>query len=74
MKFESRSCLESSDPYNDTLRHFVGVFKVLDKRCANLWEEYWLLSLLARLESAYSLIWGAREIFGKSGGETLTLL
>ena len=32
------------------------------------------LSLLARLESAYSLIWGAREIWGKSGGETLALL
>ena len=30
--------------------------------------------LLARLESAYSLIWGAREIWGKSGGETLALL
>ena len=30
--------------------------------------------LLARLESAYSLIWGAREIWGKGGGETLALL
>ena len=30
--------------------------------------------LLARLESAYSLIWGARETWGKSGGETLALL
>ena len=30
--------------------------------------------LLAHLESAYSLIWGAREIWGKSGGETLALL
>ena len=30
--------------------------------------------LLACLESAYSLIWGAREIWGKSGGETLALL
>ena len=26
------------------------------------------------LEAAYSLIWGAREIWGKSGGETLALL
>ena len=30
--------------------------------------------LLASLESAYSLIWGAQEIWGKSGGETLALL
>ena len=26
------------------------------------------------LESAYSLNWGAREIWGKDGGETLALL
>ena len=26
------------------------------------------------LESAYSLNWGAREIWGKGGGETLALL
>ena len=26
------------------------------------------------LEAAYSLNWGAREIWGKGGGETLTLL
>ena len=30
--------------------------------------------LLACLESAYSLIWGAQEILGKGGGETLALL
>ena len=30
--------------------------------------------LLARLESAYSLIWGAQEILGKGGGETLAFL
>ena len=30
--------------------------------------------LLARLESAYSLIWGSREIWGKGGGDTLALL
>ena len=31
-------------------------------------------SLLARLESAYSLIWGSYEIWGKGGGDTLALL
>ena len=31
-------------------------------------------SLLARLESAYSLIWGSHEIWGKGGGDTLALL
>ena len=30
--------------------------------------------LLARLESAYSLIWGSHEIWGKGGGDTLALL
>ena len=30
--------------------------------------------LLASLEAAYSLIWGAQEILGKGGGETLALL
>ena len=30
--------------------------------------------LLARLESAYSLIWGSDEIWGKGGGDTLALL
>ena len=42
-----------------------------------LHKEYCLLEiilLLARLESAYSLIWGAQEILGKGGGETLALL
>ena len=34
----------------------------------------YVMLLLARLESAYSLIWGARDIWGKSGGETLALL
>ena len=30
--------------------------------------------LLARLESAYSLIWGSHKIWGKGGGDTLDLL
>ena len=30
--------------------------------------------LLARLESAYSLIWGSHEIWGQDGEETLALL
>ena len=30
--------------------------------------------LLARLESAYSLIWGSHEIWGKGDGDTLALL
>ena len=30
--------------------------------------------LLARLESAYSLIWGSHEIWGKGGGDTLPFL
>ena len=32
------------------------------------------LLLLARLESAYSLIWGSHKIWGKGGGDTLDLL
>ena len=34
--------------------------------------EYCLIA--GSLESAYSLNWGAREIWGKGGGETLALL
>ena len=30
--------------------------------------------LLTRLESAYSLIWGAHRIWGEGGGEALALL
>ena len=30
--------------------------------------------MLAHLESAYSLIWGSHEIWGKGGGHTLALL
>ena len=30
--------------------------------------------LLARLESAYSLIWGAHRIWGEGGGKSLALL
>ena len=30
--------------------------------------------LLARLELAYSLIWGSHKIWGKGGGDTLDLL
>ena len=30
--------------------------------------------LLAHLESAYSLIWGSNEIWGKGGGDTLAFL
>ena len=30
--------------------------------------------LLARLESAYSLIWGSHKIWGKVGGNALALL
>ena len=32
------------------------------------------MSKRARLESAYSLNWGAHEIWGQGGGETLALL
>ena len=32
----------------------------------------WLIA--GSLEAAYSLNWGAREIWGKGGGETLALL
>ena len=32
------------------------------------------LIIAGSLEAAYSLNWGAREIWGKGGGETLALL
>ena len=35
---------------------------------------YLLHDIAGSLEAAYSLNWGAREIWGKGGGETLALL
>ena len=32
------------------------------------------VNIAGSLEAAYSLNWGAREIWGKGGGETLALL
>ena len=35
----------------------------------------WIAAIIAgSLEAAYSLNWGARDIWGKGGGETLALL
>ena len=34
----------------------------------------WIPFIAGSLEAAYSLNWGAREIWGKGGGETLALL
>ena len=42
-----------------TLRHILGPILVI---------------FAGSLEAAYSLNWGAREIWGKGGGETLALL
>ena len=33
-----------------------------------------IILIAGSLEAAYSLNWGAREIWGKGGGETLALL
>ena len=33
-----------------------------------------IIIIAGSLEAAYSLNWGAREIWGKGGGETLALL
>ena len=32
------------------------------------------INIAGSLESAYSLIWGSHEIWGKGGGDTLALL
>ena len=37
-------------------------------------KQYFSIYLLARLESAYSLICGSLKIWGKGGGDTLALL
>ena len=46
---------------------FAAWHLTLDARCV-----YTLIA--GSLEAAYSLNWGAREIWGKGGGETLALL
>ena len=58
-------------------RHFeLDFFRfIVFREPIRTWQEEVFYSLLlARLESAYSLIWGAQEILGKGGGETLALL
>ena len=43
-------------------------FDILHMEC------FQLCFIAGSLEAAYSLNWGAREIWGKGGGETLALL
>ena len=47
-----------------------GILRIFVQICPNLTRT---ILLLARLESAYSLIWGSRKIWGKGGGDTLAL-
>ena len=42
--------------------------------CADDWTTERAIIVAGSLEAAYSLNWGAREIWGKGGGETLALL
>ena len=50
----------------------------LHRMCTSLLEELSLLTcpviIAGSLESAYSLIWGSHEIWGKGGRDTLALL
>ena len=48
-----------------TFLHFLLIQKILFTH---------LSTIAGSLEAAYSLNWGAREIWGKGGGETLALL
>ena len=50
----------------DTGTHLSSVFGISQKRQQPI--------IAGSLEAAYSLNWGAREIWGKGGGETLALL
>ena len=49
-------------------------FSLLSDKTAAAATEPVYSSLLARLESAYSLIWGSHKIWGQGGGEPLALL
>ena len=44
------------------------------KRLMHRVDFYYHRLIAGSLEAAYSLNWGAREIWGKGGGETLALL
>ena len=56
----------------NVFNHGLRTFWILIHSLVEMYEN--LASLLARLESAYSLIWGAQEILGKGGGETFSIL
>ena len=51
------------------LEHYVVVE---NSKCLNIHVGF--IVFAGSLEAAYSLNWGAREIWGKGGGETLALL
>ena len=54
-----------------TMALFVGA-QILETNDSMSHKQVTLIA--GSLESAYSLNWGAREIWGKGGGETLALL
>ena len=66
--------MEIIELYKQTLLGFIFVI-IKRENLYIIFNSQWAnLLLLARLESAYSLICGAREFGGKGGGETLALL
>ena len=56
----------------DTVEQYRILTKNCTKLCGGLNQN--LILFAGSLEAAYSLNWGAREIWGKGGGETLALL
>ena len=58
--------------WNASLRPIVLLFSRVTDNSDLISEKHKIIA--GSLEAAYSLNWGAREIWGKGGGETLALL
>ena len=67
MTTESNNLTESYEGTNSKI-----YFKLVWSRENYAFALIWFIA--GSLEAAYSLNWGAREIWGKGGGETLALL
>ena len=62
-----KNLLQNLGKFSNSVKTFCGNYR-------NFFQMLFYFSLLTRLESAYSLIWGSHENWGKGGGDTLVLL
>ena len=61
-------------PHTFQVNSLNSEFNKILKRENSIGYYHFLYLIAGSLEAAYSLNWGAQEIWGKGGGETLALL